>query len=165
MTRQPWKKDLDLLTSKQQAKYNDSLEVLRLVRSGVSFTKARKDVGITTFTVKKFLGNTIRKSKKRIVARKNDSLLRKVRIYENGKEIFIQIKGTKKVKLVAQYHSALGRRIDKNDITALEQFEKITIRNSKGRLHSFETDIEKIQEILSKREEPEFFTIYKPGGN
>lgn len=161
MVRQPWKINLDLLTSKQQAKYNDSLEVLRLMRTGTSFSKATKLVGITPSITKKFLGKTIKKSKRRYIARKNDFLLRKIRIYENGKEIFIQINGTKKVKLVAQYLGAVGRRIDRNDITALDLFEKIRIRDSKGKYHKFETNFENLIQIFEKREEPEFFTIYQ----
>ena len=163
MIKQPWKVNLDLLTPKQQAKYNDSLEVLRLIRTGTTFSKATKLVGVTSSTSKKFLGKTLRKNKGRIVARKNDSLLRNIRIYENGKEVFIQIKGNKKAKLVAQYHSAVGRKLDRNDSIALQSFRLKKIRDSKGKLHFFETDIEKVQKIFAKREEPEFFTIYKPG--
>ncbi|MBS3921968.1 MAG: hypothetical protein KGZ37_02310 [Nitrosarchaeum sp.] len=155
--------NLDSLTPKQLARYNDSLEVLRLMREGASFYKATKMTGTSPITTKKILGKTLRNSHGRLVARKNDSLFRKVRIYENGKEVFISIKGTKNVKLVAQYHSAVGRRLDKNEQLALMKFSEIKLRDSNGKIHFFETDIKKIQEILQKQEEPEFFSIYKQG--
>jgi hypothetical protein len=157
--------NLDSLTPKQLARYNDALEVLRLMRGGASFYKATNLVGLSPITTKKILGNTLRKSNGRLIARKNDSLFRKVRIYENGKEVFISVKGTKNVKLVAQYHSAVGRRLDKNEQLALLSFAKTKLRDSNGKIHSFETNIEKIQEIIQKQEEPEFFTIYKTGGS
>jgi len=159
--KQKWKKDLDLLTSKQSAKYDDSLEVLRLIRKGMSLNQASKQVGISPSTAKRYVGIALKLKNKRIVARKNDSLLRKIRIYENGKEEFIQIKGRKNSSIIAQYLGAVGKRIDKNDVAALDSFEKITIRDFKGNHHKFETDIKKLIQIFEKREEPEFFTIYQ----
>lgn len=153
--------DLDKLTSKQLAKYEDSLEVLRLVRKGKSLNQASKQVGISPSTVKRHVGSALKLKNKRIIARKNDSLLRKIRIYENGKEEFIQTRGRKNSSLIAQYMGAVGRRIDKNDINALKQFEKKSIIDSKGKHHRFETDIKKLIKIFEKREEPEFFTIYQ----
>lgn len=159
--KQKWKKDLDLLAPKQSAKYNDSLEALRLIRQGKSLNQSSKQVGISPSTVKRYVGTALKTNNKRITARKNDSLLRKIRIYENGKEEFIQIRGRKNSSLIAQYMGAVGRRIDKNDVTALDSFEKITIRDFKGNHHKFETDIKKLVQIFEKREEPEFFTIYQ----
>ncbi|MEX0862674.1 helix-turn-helix transcriptional regulator [Nitrosopumilus sp.] len=159
--KQKWKKDLDLLSSKQSAKYDDSLEVIGLMRQGMSLNQASKLVGISPSTVKRYVGTTLKLKNKRIIARKNDSLLRKIRIYENGKEEFIQIRGRKNSAIVAQYLGAVGRRIDKNDTTALESFEKITIRDFKGNHHRFETDIKKLIRLFEKREEPEFFKIYR----
>lgn len=158
---QTWQKNLDLLTPAQLAKYYDSLEILRLVRQGTSFSKAAKTVGIDPTTAKKFLGKSLRKKENRIVARQKDSLIRQLRIYENGKEYFIQIKGNKAAKRIAQYHSAIGRVIDENEPNALKVFQFDFILDTKRKVHSFETDIKKILEILEKREEPEFFTIYR----
>ena len=160
MISSPWKKDLNLLTPKQLAKYNDSLEVLQLVRSGLSFNKATNLVGIHPTTAKKFLGTVIKKSKRRLVAKKTDHLLRELRIYENGKETFIQVKGNKKAKRIAQYHSAVGNSIDNNKPLSLP-FQGTKIRDSKNKSHTLETRLDKIQQIVVQREEPEFFTIYR----
>ncbi len=165
MTRikQKWKKDLDLLSKKQIVKYDDSLEVLRILRQGKSLNQASKQVGISPSTVKRYVGTALKLKNKRIIARKNDSLLRKIRIYENGKEEFVQIRGRKNSAIVAKYLGAVGKRIDKNDINALDSFEKITIRDFKGKHHKFENDVKKLIQIFEKREEPEFFTIYHRG--
>jgi|CXWL01.1.fsa_nt_gi ribosomal protein L21E len=147
------------LTSKQQAKYDDALEVLRLVRKGTSFSHATKLVGINSATVKKKLGNAITKKNNRIIARKKDSLPRKLKIYENGKEVFITVKGTANSKKIARYHSAIGRRIDNNDKHALDSFDSITDAN--GRRHKLDTNIDSIISILQGKEDLPFFTIYK----
>ncbi|MBM3910150.1 MAG: hypothetical protein FJ356_00700 [Thaumarchaeota archaeon] len=156
-----WQRNLDLLTATQLSKYDDSLEVLRLVRHGTSFSKATKTVGISSTTAKKFLGSSLRKKENRIVAKQNDSLIRQLRIYENGKEHFIQVRGSKTAKRIAQYHSSIGRVIDGKEPNALKAFEWDFILDTKRKSHHFETDIKKILAILEKREEPEFFTIYR----
>lgn len=153
--------NLDSLTPKQLARYNDSLEVLNLMRHGSSFYKAVRIVEISPSTVKKNLGNAITKKKNRIVAKKSDNLIRQLQFYENGKETFIQVKGRKKAKLVAQYHSAIGKRIDNNDKSSLDSFKNIIIKDTIGKYHKFEIDVSKLLEIFKKREEPEFFTIYQ----
>lgn len=156
-----WKTDLSLLTDRQSAKYQDAIEILRVMRKGTSFSKATKMVGLSPTTAKKYLGNSISKKNGKLVPKKTDNLLREVRIYENGKEVLIQVRGSNNAKKVAQYHSAIGQRIDKNDKTALESFQGLVIKDNAGRYHKLETDIEKILDILQRKEEPPFFTIYK----
>ena len=161
MIKQSWKVDLDLLTPKQLTRYDDSLEVLRLMRTGISFSKATDTVGSTPSTTKNHLGNSLFKRKNRIRPKKNDILLRKIRINEKGKEVFIQIRGNKRVKVIAQYQGAIGQAIDQNNFIKLKSFRKRRIKDIDGKFHSFETDISKIQLIILQREEPEFFTIYQ----
>lgn len=163
MTRikQAWKKDLDLLTKKQTAKYDDSLEVVSIMRKGYSLNYASKQVGISSATVKKYVGSALRLKNNRLIAKKSDNLLRTIKIYENGKGNFIQIRGRKNSKIIAQYMGAVGRRIDKNDTTALKQFENKSIIDYKGKHHKFETDIKKLVAITERRENREFFGIYK----
>lgn len=153
--------NLNSLTPKQLARYNDSLEVLRLMRHGSSFYKSINTVGISSSTAKKNLGKTIIKKKNRVVARKSDNLIRQLRIYENGQEIFIQVKGTTKSRKIARYHSAIGQRIDKDNSIPLQTFQDSLIKDVSGKYHTFETDIKMIQEILLRHENPEFRTIYK----
>lgn len=153
--------NLDSLTPKQLARYNDSLEVLRLMREGASFYKATNMVGVNPQTAKKILAKTLLKKKNRLVARKSDSLVRQVRLYENGKQVFIQVKGKSNSRKIAQYHSAVGQRFDKNNPVPLEAFNGMVVKDVFGKYHSFETDVSKIKELLLSQETPEFRTIYK----
>src|SRR2546427_9665859 len=116
-----WRVDLDQLTQKQLARYEDSLEVLSLLRHGVTIRKASQMLGISVPTTRKYVGPALRIKNKRITARKNDSLLRKMSIYEDGKQVFIQVRGKKKAFLIGKYHSAIGKLLEQNDATALEQ--------------------------------------------
>ena len=148
------------LTSRQLTKYTDSLEVLRLMRTGLSFRQATNSVGVSTTMTKKFIGSSIFKRKNRIKPKKKDNLIRKLRINENGKEISILVKGNKKSRLIAQYYGSIGQALNQNNPTNLKKFQKRRLKDIHGKFHFFETDIEKLQLIELKKEEPEFFTIY-----
>lgn len=158
--REPWKRDLDLLTSRLISKYDDSLEALRLIRSGVDAKKAVKELGISIKTLKKYVGSTLKIKNGSIVPKATDNLLRKMRIYENGKEIRIQVRGLRNASIIGQYHSAVGRLIDRNEKNALEVFKKVTILDDKGKRHRLETNRKRIFEIFDRKQEPEYFEIY-----
>src|SRR2546426_8513226 len=155
-----WKVDLNQLTPNQLAKYEDSIEVLNLLRHGTSIRKASQMVGISIPTIKKYVRPALRIKNNQFVARKNDSLLRKMTMYEDGRQVFIQIRGSKKASVIGKYHSAIAKLVDTHNPNNLKLFGKITIKDIKGKIHRFETNADKIFGILEKIEEPEFFTIY-----
>lgn len=153
-----WKENLDALTPRQIAKYEDSLHVLDEIRDGKSIKTASRQYGISPSTVKKYLGSTLYLKHHRLVAKKSDRLLRKIRIYKYGGEISITIKGNRQATIIAQYHSAIGRL--PNDRTALKKFKNIRIKDINGKIHNLETNTVKIFAILERREDAEFFSIY-----
>ncbi|MDH5568165.1 MAG: hypothetical protein OEX98_00020 [Nitrosopumilus sp.] len=154
-------KDLDKITPKQISKYEDSLEVLQLMRKQkMTLTKASKTVGISSKTVKRHLGSVIQKKSNRIIAKQNDNLPRKIRMYQNGKEIWVQVRGNKRAAEIAKYHGAVGRRLNQGQADAMKNFENKSIKDSKGKIHKFETNLKKLQDIAQRREESEFFSIY-----
>ncbi len=157
-TKQPWKKDLDILTSKQISKYEDSLEVLNLMRKGRSIRNTSRKVGISPSTVKRYVGSALRLKNHRLVPKQFDRLLRKVRIYEKGIEVWITVKGNKQSAIIGQYHSAIGRFA--KDESALKPFKKLKIMDANGKAYRLETDMTKIFSILEKREDSEFYSIY-----
>ena len=157
--------DLDKLPPKRLAKYEDSLEVLRLMRQDkMSLTKASKTVQVSPSTVKRNVGSALQKKGNRIVPKKNDNLTRKMRIYENGKEVWIQVRGNKKAATIARYHGATGRLLNQGETNSMKTFENQFIVDTKGKNHKFETSVKKLKDIAERREETEFFTIYT-GGN
>ena len=156
--------DLDKLSPKRLAKYEDSLEVLRLMRNNnIALSKASKMVQISPSTVKRNLGDVLQKRNKRVIAKRNDNLPRKMRIYENGKEVWIQIRGSRKAATVARYHGATGRLLSQGQTDAMKAFENKFLIDSKGKKHKFETSAKKLRDIAERREEAEFFTIYTGG--
>ena len=154
-------RDLDKLTPKQISKYEDSLEVLQIMRKQkMTLTKASKTVGISPKTVKRHLGLVIQKRSNRIIAKQNDNLPRKIRMYQNGKEIWIQVRGNKRAAEIARYHGAVGRMLNQGQADSMKKFENKSIKDTKGNMHKFETDSKKLRDIAKRREEPEFFSIY-----
>jgi predicted transcriptional regulator len=153
--------DLEKLSPNRLAKYNDSLEVLKKMRTeGGSLAKNAKLVKISPNTVKRYVGSAFEKRGNRIVAKHNDDLLRKMRIYKNGKEAWIQVRGKENASKIGRYHSAVGRRVHLDELNALDSFKGETVTDFQGKKHSLENDYKKIQEIFKRREEPEYFTIY-----
>ncbi|MCA9828751.1 MAG: hypothetical protein KC444_10285 [Nitrosopumilus sp.] len=152
---------LNRLTPKQLAKYNDSLEALRLMRSGLSFSKSVKMAGTSPHMAKKYLSAALKRENHKISAKRTDSLTRILRIYEDGEENFIQVMGLAKAQKIAKYHSAIGQGIDRANPCPLKEFQYAVVKDIFGKYHHFETDISKLLEIFEKREEPEFFTIYR----
>lgn len=150
--------NLDKLTSKQIANYEDSLEVKTKMLDGTSLTKVAKQVGISPSTVKQYLGSALTLQNHRWIAKSSDRLLRKIRIYEKGKQIWITVRGRKHATLIGQYHSAIGRLT--KDQSALKPFRKIKIKDVNGKIHHLETDSARIFEILEQQEDAEFYSIY-----
>jgi hypothetical protein len=134
------------------------------MRRGKTITSATKNVGTTIPTVKKYAGTALQKKSNRITVKKNDNLLRKMRMYENGKEVWVQVKGIGQAKLIGQYHSSIEKRMEQGQEDALDAFKSITVTDIKGKKHILETNIAKLTEIREKVEEPEHFTIYSSGG-
>ena len=158
--KNPWMIDLNLLSPLQFLKYEDSLEVLRLMRKRSRFSDAIDEVEISVNTARKYIRDSLKLEKGILVPKKSDNLIRSIRIYEDGEEKIIQVKGLKKASTIGRYLSATGQLVELNKKDALDSFEDVTIRDIKGKSHKLETDRNKIFEILERREEPEFFTIY-----
>ena len=149
------------LSPRQISKSEDSLEVLQLMRKQkMTLTKASKTVGISPKTVKRHLGSVIQKRSNRIIAKQNDNLPRKMRVYKRDKEVWIQVRGNKKAAMIAKYHGAVGRLLNQEQSDKIKNFESKSIKDTKGNIHKFETDPKKLRDIAERREEPEFFSVY-----
>lgn len=150
--------DLDKMTSKQIAKYEDSLDVLNKIRHGQSLRQASKQVGISAQTVRRYVGSTLELQNHKWTAKQSDRLLRKLVIYKKGNQVWVTVRGIRQARIVAQYHSAIGRL--SKDESALQPFKKIKIKDAKGKFHRLETDSKNIFAILERQEDAEFYSIY-----
>ncbi|WP_101010753.1 hypothetical protein [Nitrosotalea sinensis] len=157
-THRVLKIDFDKLTPKQNANYEDSLVVLNKIKYGLSLTVASKQVGISPQTVKRYVGSALKLQNHKWIAKSLDRLLREVRIYEKGKQVWITVRGIKQAKIIGQYHSAIGRLSQGQSV--LKPFTKIKIKDASGKIHHLETDITKILAILEQQEDAEFYSIY-----
>jgi hypothetical protein len=62
--------------------------------------------------------------------------------------------------LIGSYFNAVKKALVDNDYSRLDQFQNVTIIDSDGYAHEFETDLDALHEINEQQEEPEFFDIY-----
>ena len=149
----PWEEDLDSLSPTKQRKYDQSLEVLRKMRKGETLTHASKELRISPKTVKKYVGTVFQKISRKIIPIKEDRLLRRIKVFENGETKAIQIRGNKNASKLMAYHNSVERRIDGRNDRALLPFESMTITDSKGKKYLLETNVEKLRSILERLEE------------
>jgi len=154
-----YKRSWSELTRRELILREKSLDVLRKVRNGQSLSKASKELHIKPETVLKHT-NAFIKSKRKWIAKSQDRISRTMSIYENGQQKWIEIKDSHIASRIGKYNSAVNEflRIGNEDI--LKQFIK-PFTDSKGNLHFFETDPDKLNEIAESQEEPEFYEIYK----
>ncbi len=154
-----YKRSWSELTNIERTSREKSLEVLSKVRKGESLAKASKELHTSPKTVIKNT-NVFKKVNNKWVAKKQDKISRLMDIYENGKQEWIEVKDSRTASIIGRYNSAVKEFLRTGNADILKQFRK-PIKDSKGNIHYFETDPEKIIEIIETQEEPEFYEIYK----
>jgi hypothetical protein len=154
-----YKRSWSELTRREVILREKSLDVLRKVRSGQSLSKASKELHTEPKTVIKYT-NAFRKSKGKWIARFQDRISRVMSVYENGKQQWIEIRDSRTASKIGKYNSAVNQFLRTGNEDILKQFIK-PFKDSKGNLHYFETDPDKLYGIAESQEEPEFYEIYK----
>ncbi|MEM3845430.1 MAG: hypothetical protein QXU98_06995 [Candidatus Parvarchaeota archaeon] len=81
-------------------------------------------------------------------------------IYENGKQEWIEIRDSRTASKIGKYNTSVKEFLDTGNSDALKPFMK-PFNDVNGKMHSFETDPDKLYEIAEAQEEPEFYEIYK----
>lgn len=147
------------LTPIQKSQRKESLNVLKLMRQGFSFTKAWKELGLGRKTVLNNLGKTLRKRKHRWTALAKDTIERSLIIHEKGQTVTVVVNDSRIAALVGDYHNAVKKLLEKRDQLDLEKFKSLTFKDVEGRTHSFETNPSILFEIALSREVP-FYEIY-----
>ncbi|MCH7647405.1 MAG: hypothetical protein IIA83_02200 [Thaumarchaeota archaeon] len=158
-----YKKSWRTLTSRQKLFRERSLEVLSTSRkSSKSLSKIARDFGTSVKTV---INNTnaFKKINRKWIPKKYDRISRVMKINENGKEISIEINDSRRASLIGKYHNNVKRFLESGNVKLLLKFKHKRIKDVNNTFHSFETESEKIIEIHSRIEEPEFYEIYGDG--
>lgn len=154
--RKPW----NHLNAKQKELRIRSLEVLSEARTTKqSLTKIAKQNGISPRTVRHNT-NAFKKVNKRWVAKRSDKIPRSMIINKNGKKISIEVNDSRHASTIGRYHNVVKEFLSTENKEKLLKFSKKKIRDSKGRVHSFEINSKKLISIEEKVEEPEFVDVY-----
>ncbi|MFA6462035.1 MAG: hypothetical protein WCV90_07260 [Candidatus Woesearchaeota archaeon] len=152
----------EFLNSTQRLEYRRSIQVLRLLRNEkYSMTSATKEMQISIKKVLANVGTAITKGKNGIyMAKKYDSLFRKLKIYEKGYLKSITVINYKDAQLIGKYHNAIQKLLYGKDLEALKEFEEVIIIDCNGIKHTLETDPNQIYLIMDRMENQEFFDLY-----
>jgi len=155
-----FKKSWKDLTPRQRATREKALAVLVQSRkTGKPPTKIARQVGIP-FRIVQTHTNAFKKVDGKWIPKKFDKIPRSMLISENGKLRSITVSDSRHAKTIGRYHNAVKQYLNSGDVSKLKKFAKRKIRDSDGKLHSFETDPVLVQEINERIEEIEFFEVY-----
>lgn len=136
-----------------------SLEILSKVKQGKSLTKASRESHISPKTVVKNT-NAFKKQRGKWVPKAYNRISRVMSINENGKQEWIEVRDSRTASKIGKYNNSVKQFLITGNADILKEFNK-PIKDAKGNLHYFETDPNKLTEIMEAQEEPEFFEIYK----
>jgi len=149
------------LTPRERAVREKSLKVLSQMRKrGYSLTKASREVRINPKTVIRNTG-AFRKVQGRWRPNRHDHISRRMNINENGSNLWIDVANSRHASTIGRYHSAIGEFLQTGDASVLTPFKGKRVRDAQGNWHTLETDPDAIYEIMERREEEEFYSVYK----
>ena len=79
----------------------------------------------------------------------------------NGREFYVTTRDSRHSSLIGRYQNALKEFFNTGNESVLKPFKNKRVKDVNGKWHSLETDPEKLFDIAERREDEEFFTIYK----
>ena len=162
MTVQPlhkrsWRK----LSPRQKLLREKSLVVISELRN--SKTKTVSQVATNNdITVSNVIKHTngFKKVNGKLVVKRWDRIQRVMRINSRGQEKSVTIIDSRTASVVGRYYNSVKYFLNTGDKTKLSKFRNKKIKDSKGKLHRLETNLEEIIRINQRIEEPEFYEVY-----
>lgn len=149
------------LTPKERLIRERALEVLSDARkSDKSLHRLSREHKVSSLAVRKATRG-FRKVKGRWKANRNDHISRIMAINEDGREVFIEVASSRQASIIGKYQAAVKKYLNTGNVDALAKFKGKKVRDAKGIFHILETDPNVIRDINERREEPEFYDIYK----
>ncbi|NPE29448.1 hypothetical protein HNV12_16110 [Methanococcoides sp. SA1] len=150
-----------ILKAQQKRDRNLSLQILRLMRKGVSFSKAIEKTGANKKNTISNLGKYLYKSKGKWKVTASDKIESDMAFNDRDKGLIsIVTTRSKDRSLIAEYFNAVNKALKSGNPKFLKKFENATVIDAEGKEHSFVTDLERLYEIQDAQEEPEFFELY-----
>ena len=155
--KRPWRK----LTPRQKLLREKSLAVIGELRNSKTKTlpQAANDNNITVKNVILHT-NGFKNVNGKPVVKRWDRIRRVMRINTGGKEKSVEIRDSRTASVVGRYHNAVKQFLDTGDKSKLSKFRNKKVKDSKGKLHQFETNPDEIIRINQRIEEPEFYEVY-----
>ena len=158
-SRPIYKRSWSSLNKRELSTRERSLEVLIKVKKGQSLTRTSREYHTSARTVVKNT-NALKKLKGKWIAKSQDRISRTMSIYENGRQEWIEIRDSRIASRIGKYNNAVKQFLTTGNQDVLKGFDK-PIRDAQGNLHNFETNPDKLYEIVESQEELEFYEIYK----
>jgi hypothetical protein len=159
-----YKRSWSTLTPRERIARERALAVLGDARkTGKSLHKLAKEHRIRGLVVRR-VTNAFQKINGRWKAAKNDRISRTMAINEHGKDVFVEIADSRQASIIGKYHAAVKEYLNTGDLSGLTEFKGKSVMDSSGKTHTLDTDPELLREINERREEPEFYDIYKIDG-
>ncbi|MCM1987490.1 hypothetical protein [Methanococcoides seepicolus] len=151
----------NVLKSQQKRDRKLSLQILRLMRKGVPYSKALEKTGVNRQDANRNLGKYLYKSNGRWRVTATDRIEAEMLIYDrNAGQISIITVNSRDRRLIGEYFATVQRTLEDRDVSRLKRFDGVKITDASGEEHSFVTDLEELYEIQDAQEEPEFLEIY-----
>jgi len=105
----------------------------KMRKEGVSAKDAAHDSDISPSTLRRWLGNTLRKNGRgRLRANTGDSFLRPLRVLTPDGLRDILVKGTRRASQISRHWIAVNQLLDATDLHALEKFKGMSIVDASG---------------------------------
>ena len=149
------------LSAQDKRDRNLSLQILREMRKGENLSFVLEKIGKRTEFAVKHLGKNLYKSGGTWKVTKADSIQAEMLIYSTEGQRTIITASSKDRSLIGEYFASVQKAVKNNDPSVLAKFKDIQIVDAEGKVHHFETDLNKLYEILEAQEEPEFLEIYQ----
>lgn len=162
-----YEKSYRSLDKKQKRIRRDSLKVLRDARRNPtrSLTQVIREHNKTVekkIALKTVLNNTaaFTKVNSRWVANKTDAISRSMLMAENGKSVSVETRNSEEASKIGRYEAAVKHYLNTGNLERLREFDGMTVTDSDGVEHRFETEIEKVKDahaIARARDHPQVY--------
>lgn len=156
------------LNAKQKRIRKDSLTVLRSARrnpkkSLTQVIREHNENAEKRISMQTVLNNTGAFAKKdnRWTANPVDSVPRSMLMAENGKMISVETRNSEEASKIGRYHRAVQEFLD-GRLENLDEFDRMTVTDSDGMEHVFETDRKTVEEINAIARVGDFPPVYDP---
>lgn len=118
-------KDLGALPPDAREQRERSLRALSEARNNpnLSLTEAAASAGTSVEAISYFAGPALERRDGRLSVKSGDRLYRSMKINSGGQTVIVDVRGSRKATLVAEYHLAVNQYLATGEVEGLRRFE------------------------------------------